>query len=1494
MREDKTGMSPSLQTIKRFLIKPFGPLLHTLNEWVYHYRFDIFAMMIMIVFTLYYVEVLLRPGQVVFSDIDFPFNASTYLDEVFGIWNTKWNTTSMLNVPRLLILLPSYLISMIGQHNGNLFLKSFIIQNLVLSGISFYLLCKRLVSVYINSEFNMIRIFLVIYGGLYYALNPWVIFRIQHIYLLVGYGLFPLILLYFFKVFDHKFQQAAITNYNPFEKKLYKSNVRDIILLAYVITIASAAIHYFFYTVFLLAPLLFLLSFKYFVKYRHEDKSLKRDMWQNMFKKSLLLATLILGFSFYWLFIYLGGIVFDVQASQNNINVIDTYVAFSRHSSIKEVLYFTSYWWPMIDMRQLPISFYIGGGIMLATGFIGLMYYFTKHHIILFMGLLATGLVVLSTGVYYPEFAKLFITIAELPVIGTIFRDPNKLVALLAMFIGVFIVFGLEFIFNWVYKLKSYRYMVTYSLVGLFALSLVLYLLPMKTLYFDHFYAPIEEPTSYLDLKEFYKDDKAHYVVYLPLADEMVQPYAHVATPYWNVNRFSSQSVAKATGDVHIYNAPIPTLFQFEGNDPAIAYYFNYLQYLLDYGRSNNISESIEAFGTDQLIYHDEYNEQFYRQDFNKAVLSMDQSLTPVFENDIFTVFDLDNTLRERDNENSLVSGIIQTPYGLERTSIYEKIGLYDPLKLPIVYMNQEKSDVSSVEEIYFNYPGIDGLIEAKSEKDILLSQLPELYYLYPFNWTNQGNVFLGWSKTFLSSVDWSWYLDSQNMINRSFEFDRGEGVAVTFASNRLDVEPYLRDNIKGKLIMDFNTMLRTENLFVPDNPDLFELSSNPYSEIEEFQTLHGELIKGDPKDIWQVAKSGLLEAKGGTPYYYELLLSGRDVDKLHLKVRFYDDNNQEIGVSYIVASDEESYFDTIKFVGEVVSPSATKYMRIDLLTFQNPEYKSYWWIHDINIYDLSQYVEENTLFGQYDALTSETYDVYVRTFNSEKGGLLNINVGENSFELNTIDEIKNTFAWHYLGEVELSQGNHPVELTAKDGFNAVNSIAIVPRSLYLKAKEQIKTAMGETGVIMTFEPSIELDYKGNIQSDRVYPSLSLGKAIALEEGIISGELDILVEDIYTFYPNIHYTDEERGFGRLVLYKDSKVLKSWTLSNREVIEDREQIVEYTSHSSSYPYSFIDLLTPYTYEDRRGYSASLDPGHYKFEVILDAQVDNKSGVDKIKPFDTSTIVFPIEDTQFNEVGSCDRISWDMMSEEVVGNQVTISFDPTCSLDWYSYGSNKIEVQVNEEFLIRFDARSFLLKNRHIKVLFLDDDNHFIDVTYISEVEEIYKSDWNHYEQLVKVPEGATNMMVQFLGNGDRHETSTLEIVGFEVYNYNTFIALDHMYVENDLANSYRVRDIQGSDMVVNRALDQLGLSYEGLFHETNALLNTFISPNANWRLDGNQSAYALNGITQGFYIGNMEEVTLRLLLMPGYILGLFIHLVTLMATIIWIVRRRSCE
>lgn len=1462
--------------------------LKNISVWIHDYRFDIFALVVMLSFIAYFMEVLLRPGQIVFSDLDFPFNSETYLDEIFGIWNTKWNTTAMLNIPRLIVLLPSFLFSRLFNNNGDLFLKIFILQNLSIAGMSFYLFCKRLINIYINANFTMSRIFLIIFGSLYYALNPWVVFRIQHIYLLVGYSFFPLILLLFLKVFDYRFQEVAIKGYDCYTPILYKENKRDIVLLAFVITVSSAAIHYFFYTVILLSVLIGLLILKYIIKYRQVEKQFKKGLWVNFIKKIISFGFVLFGFSFYWLFIYVGSIIFRVQASQNNINVVDTYVAFSRNSALQNVLYLISYWWPMIDMSKLPISFYIGGAIILAVSALGMMYQIHKRHIILFMSLLSLFILIFSTGVRYPYMAKIFLKVTELPIVGSIFRDPNKLVGLLALFLATFFVFGLESVVEILSRLYVRSYMLIPLFIAFISVAVLAYLLPMKTQYVEHFYAPIEKPESYVEFQKYYEGDTNHYGIYLPLSDEMTQEYSHVSTPFWNEAYKSTQSETKATGDIQVYNSPIPTLFQFEGNDPIISYYYQYLQFLLDQGRSNRIGILTQAFGNDQLIYHNEYKQQFDRQSFNSHIIELDKTLIKSYSNTIFSVYDMPYSLEERDNSKSMVNQLIMTPYGFERTPLYDVMGIYDPLKNPVIYLNQRPSNTRQIEDIQFNH----SVVEAKNNKDLTLSLISEEYALYPFNWTNQGNVFLGWSKTFLSSVDWKWFLQSQDMINRNFDFDKGQGVAVTFASNRLALEPYLRDTTKGKLILDFDALLRTENFFVPDNPDLFEISSNPYSELKQVQTLYGELVKDESKDIWQVAKSGILEANGGTPYLFELVLSGRDVDKLHLKVRFYNAQNQEIGVSYVVAANETSYFDSIKFLGQVISPSQTTHMRIDLLTFQNPEYKSYWWIHDVNIYDLSEYVEENTLSSSYDAQVTGLYDVFMRSFNSTKGGGLDLVIDNTPFTLDTKTDQKNTFEWSLLGQLNLEKGVHSVDLTALDGFNAVGSIVIIPHETYLGYEKRVAEQLTDSPIIMSFESSIDLNHSGNIQSDRIYPNTSMGKAIALAKGELKGEFDILNSDTYTIYPTILFVNDLDGYATLKLINQGEVIQTWDMSQRQSTDESVPIVEYYSKSKTHPYSLMKMDVPYKFEGNQAYDIQLEPGHYSFEIDVDSQTRNKTSLEQLNPFDFGSVKFPIEDTLLSEEGSCERITEDMMQKIIYENGADLIFDPTCSTDWYSYSTNKIAVKKDEEYLVRFDARSENLKKRHLKVLFMDEQSFRISEVFINEVEEQYKSDWNHYEQLIKVPEGATQMLLQTLGRGDREKISTLEINNLEIFNYNEFMAVDQVFIVNAKMQHMLTEDTLQKDtfdnLVVKRDLSQFGLKYEiSAIPLNNTILNTFISPNKNWRYNKGTSDYVLNGITQGFVLQEERIFSLGLLLMPGYIIGLALHLITWLLVLFWV-------
>lgn len=60
----------------------------------------------------------------------------------------------------------------------------------------------------------------------------------------------------------------------------------------------------------------------------------------------------------------------------------------------------------------------------------------------------------------------------------------------------------------------------------------------------------------------------------------------------------------------------------------------------------------------------------------------------------------------------------------------------------------------------------------------------------------------------------------------------------------------------------------------------------------------------------------------------------------MHVKMRFYDKQMRELGVSYVVAPSEGYNFDSVKFYGEYVSPPGSYWMRMDLLTLQRPQQK--------------------------------------------------------------------------------------------------------------------------------------------------------------------------------------------------------------------------------------------------------------------------------------------------------------------------------------------------------------------------------------------------------------------------------------------------------------------------------------------------------------------------------------------------------------------------
>lgn len=308
-------------------------------------------------------------------------------------------------------------------------------------------------------------------------------------------------------------------------------------------------------------------------------------------------------------------------------------------------------------------------------------------------------------------------------------------------------------------------------------------------------------------------------------------------------------------------------------------------------------------------------------------------------------------------------------------------------------------------------------------------------------------------------------------------------------------------DNIKGNLVIDFDSMLKMEKFFTPDNPQICSVLANPKTTNNNIPNIYGQIIKGDPKNIWQVAKSGILEAKPNNPYRFNISISGRGVNKMHVKVRFYDKDMNELGQSYVVAPAEEIDFDSIIFTGDYVSPADTKYMRMDLLSFQRPEQKNYWWIHDIQLLDFEDYKKSNIFTMEKTFQENTKAKVYMRTFVSKKGGKLAIKIDDEEINVNTKNSNISSFQWFELGEYEFKKGINNISVENKEGFNAPNIFAIIPDNQYEDISYKIKTAVDKCNVFSVFEAESDFTYSSNIQSDRVYPKLSMGKGISSQNG---------------------------------------------------------------------------------------------------------------------------------------------------------------------------------------------------------------------------------------------------------------------------------------------------------------------------------------------------------------------------------------------------------
>lgn len=1358
-----------------------------ISNTVYIYRYDLISLSIVFSVILWFLSPILGDGHIVFSDLDFPLESKRYLEEILGLWNDRWNTPTMLNLPRVFAILPSWLFSRLFDNSGSVLIKSFITGNILTASFTIYIFIKSLIRVYLGDRNTLLRLLAISIGSIFYAINPWVIYRIQHIYLLCGYSLLPLALVLFFKVFDPKFQEIIIPGYSVFRIKLYKTNILHIGLLGITISIMSAAIHYFFYTIILIILLWILLLLKQLWLHKYGGNFLKRGIIFNYLSKAFLLGGITLIFCYYWFSIYFGSILIDAQSSQHNINVIDTLSLFSRYSTIDKSLLLISYWWPMFDLKELPVTFYIGGYSILVTIVIGLYAYLKRNHIILFLFILSVLFLIISTGTTLPGISSLFITLVmDVPFFGNLFRDPNKLLGIVAICYSVFLVFGVEKLFNLSIKGENRSYIIKLLMFFVLLISFILYVSPYRGRFISGFYKPVTVPIDYKEVQDKFIFGE-HRVLNMPLSESMLQTSTGVTTLDWNSNP-DNLGYNKATADFPIYQTQKNTIFHHEGSNPAIGYYINFLQYLIDYGLTEKLGHFMQPLGIDELSYGTGYLGHKDRQAFNQDMLKKQSDLSLHFKNNYFSLYRIENAVEPE----GFINRLIYTSKGLQIMSGLSYIHGFSFNDIGIIYNSQSKGNpLVNIREGDF--------IETTTLDELILSSLPEEYYISPAKYVKNGNPFLGWSQSAIHTSDWMWHLRSQNIKPLRFDMSFLSGIALSFSSIKLDVPIYLKNKVQGKEYINFEDFILDGYSFTANDNSLVEVETYPLSIERELPLIHGIISKGQNYNIWQVGKSGIMPAEPETPYQFFLTISGKGSNKMHLKARFYDTNNNEIATAYILTPEENINFEYYKFFGEYITPKNTAFVRIDILTYQRPEQKIHWWIHDFSIKELSNFSAPNTIDINYKVESREPVIPFVRLFFSSQGGGVKIKVNDRVEEIITEKSEFSGFLWQRLKKYTPNEEYIKFSIENLGGFNAINEFVLLTESEYKEEKFKVKQALNKADHFILLEGEYDFDYKGSIQTKRNYTALSMGKGRSSYNGELLTTIELPFDGEYYISLSAGGRANKTGLnfslipktGKTSYKKELKIIPNKNNHKSIIIDEKESIDD--SYLKSIQNEAPDInnfnnISFKTYPLEKGlYNLSINTV-YKDKPLID--------INSMKYFEPDTILVPdfIEESELDGYSECISLTRDMISHLVIDDTLIIEYDKSCSADWYISSSPFVSVKEGQEYIINYDMRSENLFKRHSKILYLNNKDQVIKTDYIPEVEESSKKSWNNYQFITEVPENSVKMTFQVWGRANKTITSYTYLKDLRLYLYTDLPILDKAYIgrkpmEELLVNGY---------------------------------------------------------------------------------------------------------
>lgn len=1270
-------------------------------------------------------------GFIIFSDLDFSgINDKRYIERIWGVFNQHFSSTNFFNLSRLFFVIPFYLLnSILSLFYNQAMLKLIILFCLIASGIGMFLLCEYLLVKTLKGFPDYVHYFGLIVPATYYALNPWVIFRIQHIFLLSGYCMFPFVIKEFLKLFEIKvFEFQKIGDKNT-RRKFSSERVvineqikmKDFFKIVLYTMIGSAAIHYFFfYIIFLLILFIgILLRILNLNKFSFE-------VLKFYIRKFILMFVFIVAGNFYWFFTYLIALFF-VNFEPQNVNVVDTLQLFSRNSTVQNVLYLVSYWLPFFNLDVfLDRMFWVCGAVFL-TIIAYIIFYRFGWHFYVRLFTIVTGIVIfLSLGTNVDPLADVYVKIVtNLPVIGHIFRDPNKIVGVLACFFAIILGFGVDRIIFFLLNAGFGRKFV-YSFVVLMLVSFYFYQRPVKTFYIDGFYKGVSIPKEYIKISNYFS--KEGKILWIPTMDNMVLSNG-LSAYKWNINK-DMPSLMKSVGDFHVYSSRKNTIFQHENNVGTVSYLYMYIQHLLDKGGTDKLGKLFELAGFNQVAFHNDVQNQEERQKFNLFVLNNQKDIS----------------LRKKEGVISLYD-VKQYP-STHKIDIYNTKGLNHFLQLydfeDILKAKGYNLIWSQGHRELFDL-NKTGLVIADNKFEALQQIIPDKYIIPLFDKVNTGNPYVGWAKSMCKESEWFWIQKTNNINQLPWDYDYGKGFIFTYTPYSVKVPPYKLNKTFGELILDTNDILKT---------DFFQLDKEETNlRIELTKDVLGNGIlaaKTAPKRVgnvlWKIAKSKLVTLKPGF-ISLKAVVSGVNAGKVHFKLKFFDENLNELGVVYGNVPGEVAEFNKATIITNSIVPPSTKYMRVELWVLEDQKSPVYFWIHNFELRYFSE-ISSNELRIKTPSHIKGKYHLFVRAFVNEQGGKVKINKTTVSLKGN-----ENQFKWIYLGKYNTDT----ITIKPESGLILLNLFCALPDWLYNKI-QNINLKTKQAIILFSSEFTFENSFKINDLEDYyLYPSYIDNQVEIIGEGTYTKKIDILKSDYYKLY----FVGNIKNNATVVL-KDAKnkIVKSGKLAFYKLIENKFNGIRF--HISDKPNSYFLSIEreknirwyPNLYYLDLGY---VKEGQYTLEIKFEDGTKSLTVPQDIHLLDPDEVKVNLKagDTVYILISNIlqENISVKKKGNKMLNTKYSDIFSDKVKY-FLIYGLKQIKVKKENLYYVDFNFSASGLSEVSAKVLFMDKNKVLYESKYIDIS--------NNQGQLIFSPQKDGFVQIAFFVRSNGKENGVFEL------------------------------------------------------------------------------------------------------------------------------------